>query len=90
MVRLHHENMFDLELTSIITGVCFSVSFLLLVLIVQLARSMFYRWGCCCNDSVSPRSRRVMKMLEAVETYRNQQMEWLRESYSAQVRKFES
>jgi hypothetical protein len=29
-------------------------------------------------------------MLEAVETYRNQQMEWLRESYSAQVRKFES
>ncbi|CAG0921699.1 unnamed protein product [Notodromas monacha] len=86
-VHMHHENMLDLELSSIITGASFSVSFFLLVLIVQLARMMVDRWGCCCSDNISPRAKRVGKMIQALEAYRCQQMEWLRESYGMQVKR---
>ncbi len=48
-------------------------------------RSRFGWWECC---GLSPRAKQIRHVLEAVEQYKSQQLERLRDNYNAQVRRW--
>ena len=39
----------------------------------------------CCGERLSPRAKQIRNLLEAIEQYKSQQLERLRENYNGQV-----
>ncbi|CAL4124404.1 unnamed protein product, partial [Meganyctiphanes norvegica] len=70
-----------------IGGSC-ALLFLLITLAVQLVHYLMDWFGwkcCCCRDHLTPRARKVKRLMEGVELYKSQQLERLRENYNGQV-----
>lgn len=42
-------------------------------------------WCYCCGKQLSPRAKQIRNLLEAMEQYKSQQLERLRENYNGQV-----
>jgi len=73
---------------SLAIGFSCALLFLLSTLSMQLIHYLMDWFGwqcCCCRDHLTPRARKVQRLLESVEIYKSQQLERLRENYNGQV-----
>ncbi|XP_057375055.1 amphoterin-induced protein 3-like [Daphnia carinata] len=78
------------QIHSIIAGFTCVGVFVFVALLVQGFRYLMDRfgwWECCycCGERLSPRAKQIRNLLEAIEQYKSQQLERLRENYTGQV-----
>ncbi|CAG0895104.1 unnamed protein product [Darwinula stevensoni] len=81
------ENLLDIEIESILFGVAVAALILLITLIYQLIKFILTKFGCCCYDANSPRARQIRQILENLEQYRTDQLDWIRQNYNMQAQK---
>ena len=79
-----------IEMQSVIAGFALVGVFIVLSALAQFFRYLMDRfgwWECCwCGKRMSPRAKQIRNLLEAIEQYKSQQLERLRDNYTGQVR----
>jgi len=80
----------QIQLRSLIVGGLCVFAFCFITLIVQGFRYVMDRfgwWECCycCGRRLSPRAQQARNLLEAIEQYKSQQLDRLRDNYNGQV-----
>jgi len=80
----------QIQLRSLMVGGICVLAFCFITFIVQGFRYVMDRfgwWECCycCGRRLSPRAKQARNLLEAIEQYKSQQLDRLRDNYNGQV-----
>lgn len=78
----------DVYYVSLAFGFTGAACFLGLTLLGKLLQYCVWNYGCCsghcccCKDQLPPKTKRLTKVVDSIETYRIQQLDQLRENYN--------
>lgn len=77
---------------SLIIGFTSAAAFLALTLLCKLLQYVLWNYGCCiccgcCHDRIAPKTKKLRKVVDSIESYRSQQLDKLTDSYSLQSEK---
>ncbi|XP_040573229.1 uncharacterized protein [Lepeophtheirus salmonis] len=89
IVNLNPDYRSTLYYWSLMYGFISAAGFLIFTLVIKLIYFLLQNYGCClccccCKDQLPPKAKKLKTAIDSIETYRDQQLEKLRENYTQQ------